>query len=59
MYVPRAMSMWDRKMLKRGSAFSARPQAVAVLPHGFAAAFIIRNPNAALVWPACGQSERK
>jgi len=46
-------------MVKEVGGFTARPAAVAVLPHSFVAAFIIKNPNTALVWRACGQSERK
>ena len=53
------MLMCNRVMLKVAAAFIARPTAVAVFPRRFVAAFIIKNLNAALVWPACGQSERK
>jgi len=59
MYVPRAMLMCNRVMLKKAGAFTTRSAAVAVLPHRFVAASIIKNPNAALIWPARGQSERK
>jgi hypothetical protein len=52
------MLMCNRVMLKAG-AFTARPAAVAVFAHRFAAAFIIKNLNTALVWPGCGQSGRK
>jgi hypothetical protein len=53
------MLICNRVMLKKAGAFTAHPTAVAVFPHRFAAVFIIKNLNAALVWSACGQSERK
>jgi len=59
MYVPRAMLICNQLMLKMAGAFAARPAAVAVLPHCFAAVSIIKTLKAALVWPAWGQSERK
>ena len=59
MYVPRAMLMCNRVMLERARAFTARPDTVTVLPHRFVTAFIIKSLDAALVWSASGQSERK
>jgi hypothetical protein len=53
------MLMCNRVTLKTADAFSDRPATVAVLPQRLGAAFIIKNVNAALVWPVCGQSERK
>jgi hypothetical protein len=59
MYVPPAMLMCNQVVLKEASAFTAHPAAVALPPYRFLAAFIIKSLNAALVWPACGQSEEK
>jgi len=53
------MFMCNRVMLKKASSFTARSAAVAVLPHRFVPGFIIKDLNAALVWTACEQSERK
>jgi hypothetical protein len=52
------MFMCNLVMLKKASAFTARSAAVAVLPHRLVPLFIIKV-NAALVWTACGQNERK
>jgi hypothetical protein len=59
MYVPRAMLMCNRVVLKKAGAFIARPAAVAVIPRRIVTAFIIKGLDAALVWPAGGQSEGK
>lgn len=53
------MSMCNQVVLKDAGGFAAGPAAVAIFPHRFVAALIIEPVNAALVWPACGQSERK
>jgi hypothetical protein len=53
------MLMCDRVVLKKAGAFTACPVSVAVPGHRFVGAFIIKDLKAALVWPDCGQSERK
>ena len=53
------MSMCNRVVVKKASAFTARLAVVAIFPHRFVATCIIKSLDAALVWPACGQSERK
>ena len=59
MYVPHSMSLCNRVVLIKAGAFTARPAAVAVLPHRFVTTCIIKSLDAALVWPAGGQSEGK
>ena len=53
------MLMCNRMTLKTTGTFSGGPAKVVVLPQRLAAGFIIKTLNAALVWSACGQSERK
>lgn len=53
------MLMCNRVMLNKAGAVNTRPAAVAIVPQRAVAAFLIKSLNAALVWTACGQSERK
>ena len=53
------MLMCNQVVLKKADAFTTRLADVALLPNRSVAAFIIKTPNAVLVWPANGQSERK
>ena len=53
------MLICNQLVLKKADAFTTRLADVALLPNRSVAAFIIKTPNAVLVWPANGQSERK
>ena len=52
------MLICNRVVLKKAGAVTACPAVITVVQHHFAAAFT-KDLTAALVWPACEQSERK
>jgi len=53
------MSMCNQVVQKNAGGFAACPAAAAIFSNPSVAAFIIKLLNAAPVWSACGQSERK